>query len=78
MPNLGYGGICVDDGQCDTDLACDSNPAGTNTFTCSLVEGDQCTSNTDCANNLQCKMGKCACGVRDYLIKEFVCFLQFY
>ncbi len=63
VPNLEYGGVCVDDSQCDGKLACDTNPAGTQTFTCSSVEGDECTSNNDCANNLVCKMGKCGCNV---------------
>jgi len=59
----GFGEKCASDEECFGDRACDTNPVGPSTFTCSLVKGAECTSNYDCVNNLNCIKGSCGCSV---------------
>ena len=64
-----FGQPCDENDQCEMNLACDTDPSGGMTMTCSSLKGDKCSSYFDCNNNLECLRGTCDCSV-----KIFSCF----
>ena len=65
IARVSFGANCLTDKECTQGLACDIQPAGAQTKTCSLLYGSVCSTYADCANNIDClSSGKCGCDVR--------------